>query len=224
MTLWLRFIGASLGLTLSLASATSSVASEQSQLVVEAQKAFQDMQDDPTMTWFRNKLKVAQAILIAPEVLKAGFIVGGSGGRGVLLAKNPETGDWEGPAFYTLASGSIGLQAGASVSQTIMLVMTQKGMDSFLSSNFKLGGDASVAAGPVGAGAKSNIVADVFTFTRSQGLYAGLNFDGTAVTVNDKWNQTYYGQAASPVDILVRHAVSNPEADVLKRTVAQAAE
>ena len=89
--------------------------------------------------------------------------------------------------------------------------------------SFKLGGDASVAAGPVGAGAKSDVVADVYTFSRSKGLYGGLNLDGTAVTVNSDWNEAYYGKEASPVDILVRHEVQNPEADALREAIAAGA-
>jgi lipid-binding SYLF domain-containing protein len=103
-----------------------------------------------------------------------------------------------------------------------MLVMTEKALNSFLSNKFKLGGDASVAAGPVGAGAQSDVKADVYTFARSKGLYGGLNFDGTAVTVNGDWNKAYYGKAVTPVDILVRHSVTNPDANALKAEVASA--
>jgi lipid-binding SYLF domain-containing protein len=161
-------------------------------------------------------------VLISPEIVKAGFVLGGSGGRGVMLVKDAATGRWEGPAFYNLATASIGFQAGVAVSQTVMLVMTEKALNSFLSNKFKLGGDASVAAGPVGAGAQSDVKADVYTFARSKGLYGGLNFDGTAVTVNGDWNKAYYGKAVTPVDILVRHSVTNPDANALKAEVASA--
>jgi lipid-binding SYLF domain-containing protein len=80
-----------------------------------------------------------------------------------------------------------------------------------------------VAAGPVGAGAESTIQADVYTFARSKGLYGGLNFDGTVVTINGGWNKAYYAKAVTPVDILVRHNVSNPGAAALKAEVAKAA-
>jgi lipid-binding SYLF domain-containing protein len=140
-----------------------------------------------------------------------------------MLAKDAATGRWEGPAFYTLATASIGFQAGIAKSETVMLVMTEKAFNSFLSNKFKLGGDASVAAGPVGAGAQSDVKADVYTFARAKGLYGGLNFDGTVVTVNGKWNKAYYGKSATPVDILVRHSVTNPGADALRAQVATAA-
>jgi lipid-binding SYLF domain-containing protein len=162
-------------------------------------------------------------VLIAPEIVKAGFILGGSGGRGVLLARNAKTGKWVGPAFYTLATGSVGFQAGISVSEVVMLVMTEKGLNSLLSTSFKVGGDVSVAAGPVGAGAKSNIAADLISYSRAKGIYGGLNLDGTVVSTNDEWNSAYYGKAVTPPDILIRQNVRNPQAIPLQRQVAKAA-
>ncbi len=220
---WIRCVVAGLGLAGLLGASAQVLASDQSDLVADAQKAFADMQDDPDMTWFRDNLKNARAVLISPEIVKAGFVLGGSGGRAVMLAKDSATGRWEGPAFYNLATASIGFQAGVAISQSVMLVMTEKALNSFLSNKFKLGGDASVAAGPVGAGAQSNVQADVYTFARSKGLYGGLNFDGTVVTVNGGWNKAYYGKSVTPVDILVRHSVSNAGADALKAEVAKAA-
>ena len=220
---WIRCVVAGLGLAGLLGASAQVLASEQSDLVADAQKAFADMQDDPDMTWFRDNLKNARAVLISPEIVKAGFVLGGSGGRAVMLAKDSATGRWEGPAFYNLATASIGFQAGVAISQSVMLVMTEKALNSFLSNKFKLGGDASVAAGPVGAGAQSNVQADVYTFARSKGLYGGLNFDGTVVTVNGGWNKAYYGKSVTPVEILVRHSVSNTGADALKAEVAKAA-
>jgi lipid-binding SYLF domain-containing protein len=214
---------AGLGLAGLLGASAWAAASEQSDLVAAAQKTFADMQNDPDMTWFRDNLKNARAVLIAPEIVKAGFVLGGSGGRGVMLAKDAATGRWEGPAFYNLGTASIGFQAGVAKSEAVMLVMTEKALNSFLSNKFKLGGDASVAAGPVGVGAQSDVKADVFTFARSKGLYGGLNLDGTVVTVNGKWNNAYYGKSVTPVDILVRHSVTNAGAGTLIEEVANAA-
>ena len=142
--------------------------SEQQQLVASAQTTFSNFVRDPDMTWIQQNLGRAKAVLIAPEVVKAGFIFGGSGGRAVLVARDAKSGKWAGPAFYTLATGSVGFQAGIAVSEAVTLVMTEKGMNSLLASTFKMGGDASVAAGPVGAGAKSDVVADLVTFSRSK--------------------------------------------------------
>jgi len=148
-------------------------------------------------------------VVIYPQVLKAGFILGGSGGTGVLLARDSKTGEWSNPAFYTLGSVSFGLQIGGEAAEVVLLVMSQKGVDSLLTSKFKLGGDTSIALGPVGAGAKADVTADFISFAKSKGLYAGLNLDGSYVDVRDTLNKAYYGKEATPVDIIVKRSVSN---------------
>src|SRR5207248_11321148 len=124
-----------------------------------------------------------------------------------------EANAWRGPSFYTMATASVGFQAGVSVSEIVTLVMTQKGLDSMLAANFKVGGDASIAAGPVGAGAKSDITADLIAFSRAKGVYGGLNLDGTLVNLSDDWNRGDYSKSVQPVDILVRGSVHNKGAD-----------
>ncbi len=210
-------------LTIGTVPTSAFAATEQEQLVTKAETTFSNFERDPDMKWFRDNIGKAKAVLIAPEIVKAGFILGGSGGRGVLLARNAKTGKWVGPAFYTLATGSVGFQAGISVSEVVMLVMTEKGLNSLLSTSFKVGGDVSVAAGPVGAGAKSNIAADLISYSRAKGIYGGLNLDGTVVSTNDEWNSAYYGKAVTPPDILIRQNVRNPQAIPLQRQVAKAA-
>ena len=103
----------------------------------------------------------------------------------------------------------MGFSAGVDVSEAVILVMTEKGMNSLLSNDFKLGGDASISAGPVGAGAKSDITTDFISFTRSKGVYGGLNMDGTVVHVNSGYNNAYYGSNVLPPDILIRRSVTS---------------
>ena len=196
---------------------------DQQKLIGEAETSFSNFVRDPDMTWFQQNIGKAKAVLIAPQVVKAGFIFGGSGGRAVLIAKDAKSGKWVGPAFYALATASVGFQAGVAVSEAITLVMTDKGMNSLLSPSFKMGGDASVAAGPVGAGAQSNIVADLITFSRSKGVYGGLNLDGTVVNTSDDWNEAYYGKKVQSPDILIRMAVHNKGADMLLAQITKAA-
>jgi len=191
--------------------------------VAAAEASLSNFLRDPDMDWLQRNFHRAKAVLISPEIVKAGFIFGGSGGRGVVLARDPKTGKWLGPAFYNLATASVGFQAGIAVSEGVTLVMTDKGFNSLLATSFKMGGDASVAAGPVGAGAKSDIVADLITFNRSKGVYGGLNFDGTVVTASDDWNEKFYGKKVLPPDILVRASVSNKAADKLIAQVTAAA-
>jgi SH3 domain-containing YSC84-like protein 1 len=196
---------------------------DQQKLVDAADASLADFMKDPEMKWLQQNIGKAKAVLIAPEVLKAGFIFGGSGGRAVLLARDPKTGKWAGPAFYALATASVGFQAGVSVSEVVMLVMTDKGMNGLLAPSFKIGGDASVAAGPVGAGASSNVVADLISFARAKGVYGGLNLDGTVVNTSDDWNQSYYGKKVMSPDILVRMTTSSKGANKLLADVTAAA-
>jgi lipid-binding SYLF domain-containing protein len=193
-------------------------------LVDAADRTFGNFMRDPEMDWLRQNVKHAKAVLIAPEVAKAGFIFGGSGGRAVLMVRNAKTGRWTGPAFYTLATASVGFQAGVSVSEMITLVMTDKGLNSLLSDSFKMGPDASIAAGPVGAGAKADIITDLVTYSRSKGLYGGVNLDGTIVAVSNDWNDTYYGKKGIHApDILIRGNVHSKGAAKLTADIARSA-
>jgi lipid-binding SYLF domain-containing protein len=203
-----------------VAAPIAAAQSEQQKLVNKADVTLSNFLRDPQMTWLQQNIGRAKAVLIAPEIVKAGFIFGGSGGRAVLIAK--EGGKWHGPSFYTMATASVGFQAGVQVSENVTLVMTEKGMNSMLAANFKIGGDASVAAGPVGAGAKSDITADLVSFSRAKGVYGGVNLDGTLVNLSDDWNQAYYGKPVQPVDILIKGAASNKGAAKLLGDVAKA--
>ena len=196
---------------------------DQQKLVNQAEASLSNFMRDPEMKWLQQNLHRAKAVMIAPEILKAGFIFGGSGGQAVVLARDAKSGKWVGPVFYSMATASVGFQAGIQVSEGLTLVMTDKGFNSLLATSFKLGGDASVAAGPVGAGAKSNIVADFITFSRAKGIYGGVNFDGTVITASDDWNTAYYGKKVLPPDVLVRMSATNKGADKLIAAVTAAA-
>jgi lipid-binding SYLF domain-containing protein len=187
-----------------------------------SQATFDHFIKDPDMTWLKQNLPRARAVLISPRILQAGFIVGGSGGNAVLVARTAPAGGWTSPAFYKLGTGSIGLQAGAESAEMVALVMTDKALNSFLSNDFKLGGDVSVAAGPVGAGTGAPITADMVVYVRSKGLYAGLNLSGSVVSVDDAANQAFYGRAVTPPDILIKHTATNPAGDALAHDVARA--
>jgi lipid-binding SYLF domain-containing protein len=203
--------------------ATSAEPIEQQGLVDQARVTFQSFMADPNMAYLKNHLRDAKGLLIVPRMLKAGFFVGGSGGSGALIVKNAKTGEWSQPAFYTLGSVSFGLQFGGEAAEVIMMVRTQKAVDKLLTSSFKLGGETSIAVGPVGGGAKSDVLADIFSFSRSKGAFAGIALDGAVISTKDKWNNAYYGKPATPVDILVKRSVSNPGSKELRETVDTAA-
>ena len=197
---------------------------EQQKLVDDAATSFSNFMRDPDMTWLQQNIGRAKAVMIAPALLKAGFIFGGSGGRAVVLAHDAKSGKWVGPAFYTMATASVGFQAGIQVSEALTLVMTDKALNSLLSTSVKLGGDASVAAGPVGAGAKSDVVADFIAFSRAKGVYGGLNLDGTVIGISNDWNEVYYNKKGIlPPDVLVRVSAHNKGGDKLIAEVSRAA-
>jgi lipid-binding SYLF domain-containing protein len=202
----------------------ASAQTEQQDLVRSAETTFANFMRDPDMIWLQQNIGRAKAVLIAPSIAKAGFIFGGSGGRAVLIARDPQTGQWRGPAFYTLMTATFGFQAGIQVSEMVTLVMTDRGVNSLLSDSFELGADASIAAGPVGAGARSDITADFVAFSRSKGIYGGLNLEGTLVRAGHDWNEAYYQKnSVLPPDILVRGNVHNGQADALVAAVSSAA-
>ncbi len=208
-------------LLLASCATTPPPSAEPEKLVADAQVTLRNFLRDPDQTWIQENLNRAKAVLIAPQIVKAGFIFGGSGGRAVLVARDGRT--WAGPAFYNLATASVGFQAGLEVSEAVIVVMTDKGLNSLLASTFKIGGDASIAAGPVGAGARSTVTADLISFTRAKGVYGGLNLDGTVVSTNIPWNDAFFGRSNTlPPDILIRRTVTSPKASALLTEVAQA--
>jgi lipid-binding SYLF domain-containing protein len=192
-------------------------------IVVKADVTLNDFMSDKDYTWLRENIKNAKGVLIYPQVLKAGFFIGGSGGTGVLLVQDGKTRDWSQPAFYTVGTVSFGLQIGGEAAQTMILVMSQKAVDSLFTSSVKLGGDLSVAVGPVGAGAKSTVMADFIAFSKSKGAYAGLNLEGSVVAVRGSLNKAYYGKDVSPVQIIVEKKASNEESAQLRADLKKAA-
>jgi lipid-binding SYLF domain-containing protein len=203
--------------------AHASDASDAQQLVDKARITVTQIANDKDFVTVKSALANAKAVLIFPQVLKAGFVLGGSGGSGVLLVRDANTGDWVGPAFYTMGSGSIGFQAGASSAEILMMVNSQKALDSLFTNKLKLGGDASVAAGPKGVGTGASVTADFVVYSRAKGAYAGMSVEGSVLDVRQKLNTGYYGKAATPVDILVKKDVHNPAAASLQSTLKSSA-
>ena len=178
------------------------------------------------MGWFKDHIKDARGILIVPQLLKGAFFVGGSGGSGVFVARDEKTNEWSQPAFFTLGGASFGFQFGGQASQVVLLVMTQKGVNSMTSTTFKLGADASVAAGPVGRGIEGstapNLSADFLSFTKTKGLFAGVSVEGAAVAARDSSNSAYYGKPTNTLDILIRREANNPHSATLLNAIADA--
>lgn len=193
-------------------------------LVTKARLALENFGHDPEMTSLRRLASKARGIFIMPQLFKGAFIVGGSGGHGVLMAREGIDQPWRGPAFYTVGGISFGLQIGAEFSEVVLLAMTSRGMTTMLSSSLKLGADINIAVGPVGAGAgaaTAGLSADLLVFSRSKGLYGGISLQGAVMSTRDKLNQAFYGQAVSTTDILIRGTVFNDKANGLLTSVSQ---
>lgn len=188
---------------------------ETRQLVEKARLTLENFYSVNEMETFRILAKKAKGFFIAPQVLKGAFLFGASGGSGVFIAKDPKTGEFSHPAFYTLGEVSFGLQVGGEAAEVIMVIMSEKGVSALLSSSVKLGADVGIAIGPVGVGvdaSTANLSADIITFSRAKGLYAGLSFEGAFIKTRNDWNRVYYGKAATPMDIIIKNKVTNPHA------------
>jgi lipid-binding SYLF domain-containing protein len=201
---------------------------EQRDLVDQSRMTLANFLADPNMTWFRDHVKEAKGLFIVPQFLKAALFYGGAGGSGVFVARDEKTGEWSEPAFFTMGAASFGFQFGAQASEVVLLVLTQRGVDSLLLGNFKLGADGSVAVGPVGAGVSGattpNLSADLLSFVRAKGLFAGVSLEGAALISRDEWSKAYYGKPVSPTAIVVRREVKNPYSESLRAEILKATE
>jgi len=198
-------------------------APDQKAVVEKAQLTLESFMADESMSWFHEHIQDARGMVIVPQLIKGAFFIGGSGGSGVLIAHDEKTDEWSYPAFVTLGGASFGFQFGGQASEVILLVMTQKGIDSMISTTVKLGADASVAVGPIGRGMEGstapNLSADLLSFSRAKGLFGGVSLEGAAVAARDAWNTAYYGKPTKATDILIRRDVSNPHAENLRKVV-----
>lgn len=202
--------------------AWASDASDASALVDKAQKTIHDFTSNKDFPTLKTALGKARGVLIFPQILKAGFVLGGSGGSGVLMVRDEKTGNWSGPAFYTMGSASLGFQAGASSAEVMMVVHSQKALDSLYTNKLKLGADASIAIGPKGVGTGASVTADFVVYSTVKGAFVGMAVDGSVLDVRDTLNYAYYGKSVTPVDILIKQVSSNAGASALQTAMKNA--
>jgi len=164
----------------------------------------------------QDLLHKAECVIVYPSVLKAAFVVGGSYGRGAMSCRTGEnfTGPWSAPAMMALEAGSVGFQIGGQATDFVLLVMNDRGARAILSSKVKLGGDAAVAAGPKGRNASAStdvtMRAEVLSYSRSRGLFAGVSLEGSTVRPDNDANERLYGKKVSAQDIIFNGAVPTP--------------
>lgn len=198
----LRFVF-SLACVLSLTLAANAFAFDKKDAIKQAGKAatvFKEIMDAPDKAVPNQVLDKAVCIAVFPSVIKAGVLgLGGRGGRGVASCRTKS--GWSSPAFFDMKGGSLGPQIGVQSTDFVFLFMNDKGMNSLLKSKFEVGGDASVAAGPVGrqAGASTDLKlnAEILSYSRSKGLFAGLELKGAVITLDESDMEAIYGKTSA---------------------------
>ena len=209
-------------LLVSVLARTAVAASPAEELVAESRFSIERLLGDPNLPDLKTYVKNARGVLIIPELVKGGFIVGAEGGSGVLMVRGSD-GTWSSPAFYTLAAASFGLQIGGQVSEVVFTLMNDGAVQALLANEFKLGVDASAAVGPFGLGIEAstttNLDADIYAFARTVGLFGGGSLEGAKLFSRDSWNDTYYGASASPRAVVIERAFFNPQAEQLRSAV-----
>jgi lipid-binding SYLF domain-containing protein len=161
-------------------------------------------------------LDKARCVIVMPSVLKAAFVIGGSYGRGTMVCRTGKnfSGPWGAPAMYALEGGSVGFQIGGEATDFVLLVMNNRGADSLLHSEVRLGADASVAAGPVGRLASADTDAymrsEILSYSRSRGVFAGISLEGSTLRPDGGANRALYGRSISAADIIEGSEVQVP--------------
>jgi len=199
--------------------------SDQQNLVDQARITLDHLRTDKEFGNAKELLGRARAVLIVPNLVKAGFFFGGEGGDGVMLARSGR-GTWAGPAFYTLASASFGLQIGIQAAEVVMIVQSDRALNALEADQFKFGAQAGIAVVTLGAGAQAASstaldAADIIVWSSASGAYAGITLEGSIVKPRDGYNEAYYGRPMAVKSILNRNEVNNPGAENLKKALNQ---
>ena len=211
--------------TLGLPARPAQAQVDQQQLVNRALGTVERLRSDER--WkvsFDPELAKARAVLVVPDLYKAGFVLGGQFGNGVLLVRGKD-GSFSYPAFYALSGGSLGLQIGAEDVSIVFVIESEKGLDAVLKNEFKIGGEAQVAMVVVGGGEEVNTTSNMNVDIRAYafgavGFFGSLSLQGAVISPRDSWNQDYYGKPVAASAVVLQGAASNPQADKLRDFLA----
>jgi lipid-binding SYLF domain-containing protein len=197
-----------LSATISLAAETDKVTRK----VEAATEVYRELLQAPDSELPEELLEKCNCIGVIPHVVKAALGWGGRRGRGVLSCRNDD-GEWSPPLFVNISGGSFGLQIGGQASDVVLFFMTERSIKALLKSKFTIGGEASVAAGPFGRTAEvstdATLNAEIYSYARSRGLFAGLSLEGARLAANQKLIKEFYGQRIFPDRIVLEHKVPN---------------
>jgi len=201
-----------LGLVCSPLALADNLKEDAEVIVNKARLVIEEVKNAPDSGAAYDLIRQSAGVAIIPDMFKGGFVVGGSYGKGVVVAR--KDGKWSGPSFVYIGAGSVGFQIGVQITDLILVVIGQNTMDSFMRSNFKLGADAAVAAGPVGAQATAAtdlfLKGGIYSYSRSKGLFAGVSLEGAGLGTDFDLNRAYYQTTSNPKDILYGQ-VETPE-------------
>ena len=207
----MKLISFGIVFTLFLVSGAWADVSKQRKILRTSQLVLEEIQKSPDQQIPMNLVSKAKAIIVFPTMLKAGFFVGARYGKGIASVRAEETGEWGPPAFLFTTGGSFGFQFGAQAIDLILLVMSQRGLEGLLNEQFTLGGDIAISAGPVGRHAEASadvfMQGEIYSYSRSKGLFGGVSLKGTIITSDSDANLTYYGHPYTLKEILLTKQV-----------------
>lgn len=197
---------------------------EEAKRAKKAAQAFREIMGAPDQAIPQDLLDRANCVAVFPSVKKGGFVVGGQFGRGLVSCR--KSGGWSAPAYFTIGGGSFGLQIGAQAVDLILLVMNEDGVNGLLKSKFEIGAGAAAAAGPVGRNASAStdatLNAQILSYSRSKGLFAGLELKGSVIKEDEDANKEMYGRAVSARDLLETGNVkATPEVRIYSATLTR---
>lgn len=220
-------------LVFSLLTATGVLAGEpEAKRAREATRVLDEIMQAPDRRVPTNLLREAHAIAVIPDVIKAGLVIGGRRGHGLIVVRTAD-GTWSNPSFIKMTGGSVGFQAGVQSTDVVLVFRSQRGVDSIVHGKFTLGADASAAAGPVGRSAQAStdaqLKAEIYSYSRARGLFAGVALDGSVLTIDHDANQAVFGDGVTPRRIFEGGVGNVPEVvvdfrDRLEEYTAQSAE
>lgn len=191
---------------------------EEDQRARNASRVLSEIQNIPEQAIPDKLLDEGRAIIVIPDTIKAGLVLGGRHGRGMMSVKNPD-GAWSNPVFISLTGASIGFQAGVQSSDVVLVFRNDRSLDSIVNGKVTLGADAGVAAGPVGRNAAAatdgQLKAEIWSWSRARGLFAGVALDGAVLQIDDKANAAVYGATATPRMIFESRSPTPPSAAVV---------
>ena len=182
-------------------SSTAFAGSEEDERAANASRVLDEIMRSPDSAIPKRMLDDAYAVAVIPGVVKAGLVVGGRHGRGLVAVRSPD-GTWSNPSFIKLTGGSVGFQAGVQSTDVVLVFRSARGVDSIVHGKFTLGADAAVAAGPVGRTAQAStdgqLKAEIYSYSRSRGLFAGVALDGAVLSIDNDANAASYGPNTTP--------------------------